>query len=78
MVLKHDGSILRTGGMSWPRSVTGKPKSSDSNAGAHVREVVHRVWGEGIQESEEERIVGKVNYSDITRRVTVFRVSEYI
>lgn len=78
MVLKHDGSILRTGSMSWPRSVTGKPKSSDSNAGAHVREVVHRVWGEGIQESEEERIVGKVNYSDITRRVTVFRVSEYI
>lgn len=76
LVLKHDGSIMRVGNNSWPRSVTGKPKWSDSNAAAHAREVVRRVWGENLQEDEEERVVGKVNYSEITRHVTVFRVAE--
>jgi hypothetical protein len=76
LVLKHDGTILRMGSNSWPRSVTGKPKWSDSNAAAHARDVIRRVWGENLREDEEERIVGKVRYSEIVRRVTVFRVAE--
>lgn len=76
LILKHDGGILRMGNNSWPRSVTGKPKWSDSNAAAHAKEVVRRVWGENLHEDEEDRVVGKVRYSEITRRVTVFRVAE--
>ena len=73
LVLKHDGSILKVGNNSWPKSVTSKPKWSDSNAAALVREVIRRVWDENAQEDEEERIVGKVRHSEISRRVTVFR-----
>lgn len=76
LVLKHDGGILRMGNNSWPRSITGKPKWSDSNAAAHAREMMKRVWSEKFQEDEEERVVGKVRSSEITRRVTVFRVAE--
>lgn len=76
LVLKHDGGILRMGNNSWPRFVTGRPKWRDSNAAAHTREVIRRVWGEALQEDEVERVVGKVRYSEITRNVTVFRVAE--
>ena len=76
MVLEHDGGILKVGNNSWPRSVTGNAKSSDSNAAAHAREVIQRVWGEDTEKDEEERVVGKVGSSKITRRVTVFRAAE--
>jgi len=76
LVLKHDGAILKVGNTSWPRSVTGKPEWSDSNAAAHARDVIRRVWGEKVQEDNEERVVGKVGYSEIIRRVIVFRVAE--
>jgi hypothetical protein len=76
LVLKHDGAILKMGNNSWPRSITGKPKWNDSNAAAHAREVIRRVWGENLREEEEERVIGKVGYSEITRRVTVFRADK--
>jgi hypothetical protein len=76
LVLKHDGAILKVGNNSWPKSVTGRPKWGDSNAAAHAREMIRRVWGESLQEDEEERVVGKVRYSEIIRRVTVFRLAE--
>ena len=76
VVLKHDGGILRTSNSSWPRSVTGQPKWSDSNVAAHARGLIRRAWGETLQEDEEDRVVGTVRYSDITRRVTVFRAAE--
>ena len=74
VVLKHRGDILDVGSTGWPRSITGQPKQSDSNAAAYAREMIQRVWGEKIQEDEEDRVVGTVNCSDITRRVIVFRV----
>ena len=74
MVLKHRGGILKVGNTGWPRSITGQPKHNDSNAGAYAREMIRRVWGEDIQEDEEDRVVGTVGCSDITRRVIVFRV----
>lgn len=76
IVLKHDGAILKGGNNSWPRSVTGQPKWSDSNAAEYTRTVIRQVWGEDVQEEEEERVVGKVRYSEITRRVTVFRIAD--
>ena len=36
VVLKHDGGILRASNSSWPRSVTGQPKWSDSNVAAYA------------------------------------------
>lgn len=76
LVLKHDGNILKVGNNSWPRSATGKPKSRNSNVAARAREVIQRVWGDNAQEDEEDRVVGKVHFSEITRRVTVFRTEE--
>ena len=76
MVLKHDGGILRIGSNTWPRSITGKPKWSDSNVATHVRDIIRQVWGDDVLEDEEERVVGKVGFSEITRRVTVFRPTD--
>lgn len=76
LVLKHDGGILRGNNNSWPRSITGQPKWSDSNVAAYARDLIRQAWGDTLQEDEEERVVGKVRYSDITRRVTVFRAAE--
>jgi hypothetical protein len=75
LVLKHDGSILRLGGSTWPKCVTGKIKTDDSNAAALAKEIIRRVWGDDADEDEEERVVGKVGYSKILRRVTVFRAA---
>jgi hypothetical protein len=76
VILKHDGGVLRGGNVSWPRSITGQPKWSDSNVAAYARGLIREAWGETLQEDEEDRIVGKVRYSDITRRVIVFRAVE--
>ena len=74
VVLDHGGGILDVGNTGWPRSIAGQPKHSDSNVAAYAKAMIHRVWGENIEEDEEDRVVGTVNYSDIVRRLTVFRV----
>ena len=76
LVLKHDGSILEVGNSRWPRSVTGEPKQSVSNAAGYVRGLIRRVWGEDIQEDEEERVVGNVGDFDVTRQLIVFRAAD--
>jgi hypothetical protein len=73
LVLKHDGGILKSATNSWPRSVTGQPKPRDSNLAEYARNLIRQAWGDTFQEDDEERVVGKVGYSDITRDVTVFR-----
>ena len=65
-------SPLRPG--DWPSSINGDSERSDSNVGKYVRDLIRRVWGEDLLEDEEDRVVGKVRNSDITRSVTVFRV----
>ena len=45
-------------------------------AAAHAREIIQRMWGERVREDDDERVVGKVGYSEIIRRVTVFRVED--
>lgn len=76
VVLKHDGGILKDGNRAWPKFVTGQPQSSDSKVAAYTRDLIRRVWGGALQEDEEDRVVGKVGYSNITRSVTVFRAVE--
>jgi len=76
IVLKHDGAILSGHNFRWPSSITGQPKPNDSHVANHVRQLILSTWGEDLQEDEEDRAVGKVRYSSITRRVTVFRIEQ--
>jgi hypothetical protein len=76
IVLRHDGAILRGGINSWPKSVTGQPKWSDSNVAEYARALIKQVWGEGVQGEDEYCVVGNVGASEIIRRVTVFRASQ--
>jgi hypothetical protein len=76
VVLKHDGGILKAGNHAWPKSITGQPQGSDSNVAVYTKDLIRRAWGDALQEYEEDRVVGKVGYSNITRSVTVFRAAE--
>jgi hypothetical protein len=76
LVLKHDGAILSGNNYRWPSSITGQPKPDDSHVADHVRQLISGTWGEDLEEDEEDRTVGKVRYSTITRRVTVFRIAQ--
>ena len=72
VVLNHDGAILKAGKHSWPKSLTGGSRISDSNTASHGKEMIRQVWGANFQENEEECVVGKVGCSEIIRHVTVF------
>lgn len=72
-VLRHDGGILKVGRYSWPRSITGKAETSYSNAARYALKVISDVWNKGFDEDEEERVVGKVGYTEIIRDVTVLK-----
>ena len=74
VVLNHGGGILNIGNSGWPRSITGRPKHSESNVSAYARAMIQGAWGENIEENEEDRVVGTVDGSDVIRLVTVFRV----
>ncbi|MFG1342925.1 HD domain-containing protein [Xanthobacter autotrophicus] len=76
VILKHDGGVLRVGNSSWPRFVAGRHKNSESNLAEYTINLIQQAWGENVQENEEERIVGKVLYSEIAREVSVFRIAE--
>jgi len=73
MVLKHDGDVLRSGKTSWPHSLTGQQKWSDSNIAALVRNLIVNVWGADREEDIEKRAIGKVSYTKIIREVYVYR-----
>ncbi|NNU35953.1 ATP-binding protein [Rhizobium sophorae] len=75
VVLKHDGGILRAGNNNWPKSITAQPKWSDSNIAEYTRNLIRHAWGDDLQEDDEDRVVGKVHFTDIIRGVTVFRAS---
>jgi hypothetical protein len=78
LIFKHDGGIMRTANSSWPRSVTGKAKSSESNIAEYSRNLIMQVWGDTVEEDTDERVVGKVGYTEITRVVTVFRIPDEV
>ena len=72
VVVKHDGSILKVGRQSWPRSITGIEKLGESNLADAVRRIIGDCWGEVNEEQHEEREIGSVGNSTVTRSVTVF------
>jgi hypothetical protein len=76
IILKYDGSILKAGTSSWPRSITGQPKRGASNLEAYARDIIQRSWGDAVEEDYEDRVVGNAGYSPITREILVFRVVE--
>jgi hypothetical protein len=73
VVPKHDGSILTLGRQAWPRSITGQPPRRNSNLAAEVRGVLAVAWGDEVEEDSEEREVGTVGGTSITRHVTIYR-----
>jgi hypothetical protein len=75
LVLKHDGRIM-SGTYRWPGSINGDAERSGSHVANYVTSLIRCIWGEDLQEDEEDRVVGTVGNSEITRSVTVFRVQE--
>lgn len=73
VVPDHDGSILTVGRQSWPRSITGLTPRKGSNLAAEVRRLLAETWGGEFEEDSENRVVGVVGSTSITRYVTVFR-----
>ena len=74
LVLKYNGSILKVGNIKWPSSLFGCHRVQHSNIEAYVRSMIVRLWGDNVDETEEERVVGTVDGTDIFRRLVVFRL----
>jgi Histidine kinase-, DNA gyrase B-, and HSP90-like ATPase len=74
LIFRHDGGILKNANASWPRSITGMAKLNESNIAEYSRNLIRQVWGDTVEEDTEERVVGKVGYTAITRNVTLFRI----
>ena len=72
VVQKHNGSILEIGNSSWPGSLFGKGAHRSSNLATYVTDIVARVWGDDIEETQEERVVSSSSGTDILRDLTVF------
>jgi hypothetical protein len=77
VVPKHDGAILKVGRQSWPNSITGLPKSKDSNLADEIRRILTESWGDGLNHWEEEREVGTVDDNPISRYVDVFTRDDF-
>lgn len=56
LVLKHDGSILGVGNTTWPGSLFMRQRRQNSNLANYVVGIIRRVWGENVDEDEEERV----------------------
>lgn len=76
VVPRHNGSVLAVGRNSWPAMLTEPPKVGGSNLGAEVMRVIEEVWSEGFEEDYEEKDVGSVYGTTITRQVSVFTRNE--
>lgn len=78
IVLKHDGSVLKSGPSSWPRVLTGAGKSDQSNIGDYVVALINETWAGTICEDFEYVVIGTVNGVQITRLMTVYRLEDPI
>ena len=72
IVIKHRGGILEAGNFSWPSALMEQQKSDNSNVAEFVRDRIKKVWGVDIREEEEERVIGRVQNTEITRMIAVF------
>lgn len=76
IVPKHDGSILMVGRQKWPKSINGLPTYRDSNLAEEVRRLLAEAWGDDFEHENEDREIGWVNGTSITRYISVFRRAE--
>ncbi|MFT4067652.1 hypothetical protein [Paraburkholderia sp.] len=74
-VPQHDGSVLKVGRQSWPRSIIDRPKTRESNLAGEVVRHLTDVWSEQFEEDSENREVGSVGGTSIKRSVTIFGIS---
>ena len=72
VVLQHDGSMLRARNLTWPNALAGQAKLGESKVLEFVRDRIARMWGADLGEDQEERVVGKVGDTKITREMTIF------
>ena len=72
IVLRHDGRILLEGDHSWPNTLTGQSILTESRVADFVRNRIANVWGADVEAYTEERVVGEVGTTEITREMTVF------
>ena len=72
IALKYNGSILSLGNSTWPRVLTENKKPNPSNVADFIRNRIYNKWGTEIDEYEEERPVGIVAFTEITRKTTIF------
>ena len=72
LVIKHRGGILKAGNFSWPSELMKQRESDNSNLAEFVRSRIEKVWGVDFWEDEEERVIGMVNFTEITRKIAVF------
>lgn len=71
MIPKHDGRIVREGGINWPASLY-ENRSGKNRLSELVRKIVHDVWGGHYEESEETRVVGQAAQENVLRNVVIF------
>ena len=71
---RHNGSIIRDGGVKWPiKSVP--DHSSISNLANHVVSTIHAVW-KSIDEDLKSCVVGTVHETMIERKINLFYIPE--
>lgn len=71
-ILRHDGSILNANGIRWPKVANSQLASKSSKIAEFVRGRIASVWKGGLSEDTEERVIGTVSGTEISRELTVF------
>lgn len=69
IVPSHDGSILAVGERSWPQMITGVVPQRGSNLGREVLRIVAQEWGDDWDSESDEREIGTVGSTPITREI---------
>ena len=75
-VLRYSRNILKVGNSNWPRSLVGGQRAKHSNVATYVKAILVSLWGDKVDETEEERIVGTVRGSEVVRTLSVFRQTD--
>lgn len=76
-VRKHMPTILKVGGLTWPECIIDqvypdRPKTYEQL----ILSIVSDVWGENVDESEDNRPVGRVYNTRISRSITILTRQE--
>ena len=72
IVIRHRGGILEAGNFSWPSALMEQQNSYNSKLAEFVRGRIEKVWEVDLCEEKEERVIGMVDDTEITRKIAVF------